>query len=94
MTVSYRVILQEHLIEAGVLGMGQQEITILMRNMATGEMIRDELTRLHKKGLIQKFIVPSPRQGGPPRTVWRGTTALTSYLIGGGNEVDSASDVS
>lgn len=85
--LSYRTILQELLVNAGVLGMSQQKITLTMRNTATSEMLKEELHRLHKLGHVQKFVIPS-KKGGPHQTVWRGTTTLTVYLLGGSASID------
>jgi hypothetical protein len=89
--LSYRTLIQELLVNSGVLGISQQHITVAMRNTCDAEMIREELLRLHKLGHIQRFTIPAKRQGGHPQTIWRGTTSLSSYLIGGTALVDEYS---
>lgn len=74
--MSYREELRVALLNAGIDGVSKTNLTIALRNIADAEMIEEELEALHKKGVIQKFVIQSKRKGGPPKTIWRATTKL------------------
>jgi len=77
--MSYKTKISEMLLKAGIHGMEQKELTVKLRNDAKAEDIRRELEFLFNRDLIQKFIKPSPRDGGPPTTIWRATTNLAHH---------------
>ena len=62
------------LIDAGLNGLPQGEITHAMRNLATAGEIMPLLEQWWKEGKVQRFEL-SP-DGGRPPTIWRATKKI------------------
>lgn len=69
--------LRTALIDAGFVGLGQNEIVRRFRHLGTSEVLTTVLELMHELDMVQKFEV-KPQTGGRAKTIWRGTKNIAS----------------
>lgn len=67
--------LRDLLIQAGVVGCSQQQLTYDCRNKAKAGEIKLILKEWRKKEYVQKFVIPS-KAATRPKTIWRATEKI------------------